>query len=434
MNKQLTTNIVRHRKITLFPCLFIFSFLLSALTSFAAPIDNDPLIHSSYARELMLRGEYDKGLEQLRTAYLMFPLNETLKRNLAEGYAVYGHAFFKRQQYEEADENYLKAMELYPEESGYALLRGICNYHLKKYDIARYELEQARKQKTNSAQILYYLGLVLYETEERQQAVEIWEEGIKLSPERKELSDLLTKARKEMAVEDSMDKGHSSRFNLTFDQDVSATVAQSILAVLEEAANSIGAELGHFPQARIPVVIYKKNDFKFVTDSPDWSGGLYDGTIRLPFGTLQEIDSRIKEVLFHEYAHAVIFDMTRGNCPTWLNEGIAEFFGRLQHNPPLNELGRALRNNTLLDFKSLAGGFTGFSSKNASLAYQQSYAFVNHIVTNYGWHRINSILKALGKGKTLETAVNEVFTDYSITFDLLVKEWQKSAINAIQAK
>lgn len=434
MTREPTTKTQRYRESIFFLCTCIFFFLFAPHVSLAEPIDNDPLIHSSYANELMLRGEYDKGLEQLRTAYLLFPLNETLKRNLAEGYAVYGHSFFKRQQYEQADENYLKAMELYPDEPRYGLLRGICNYNLKKYDIARYELNKARQQKKDSAEILYYLGLTLYETDDRLQALEIWEEGLKLAPNSKEFSMVVGKARKEMAVEAVMDRGHSSRFNITFDPGVKTVIAQSLLDVLEEAANKIGAELAHFPETRVPVVIYKKDDFKFVTDSPDWSGGVYDGTIRLPFGGLQEVTPQVRAVLFHEYAHVAVFDLSRGNCPTWLNEGIAEFFGRLNFNRPLNELGRATRGKTLIEFESLASGFTTFSAKNATLAYQQSYALVNYIVTNYGWYRITNLLKLLGKGEIFEPAFNEVFMDYSLTFDNVELEWQTNIENKINKK
>lgn len=288
---------------------------LLAAAGGAEPIDSDPALHSSYGRELMLRGEYEKGIEQLRRAYLLFPLNETLKRNLAEGYAALGHQFFKQKQFEQSDENFLKAIELYPEEPTYALLRGICTYHLKKYDIARYELQRARALQGDSPELLYYLGLLQYETENRNQAIELWEAALKLSPDRREITELLAKARREMAVESAMDRGHSSRFDLTYDPGVDTGFALAILDVLESAANLVGAELGHFPEARVPVGIYKREDFKTVTDSPDWAGGFYDGKIRLPFGILKEITPSMRGVLFHEYAHVVIFDLTRGNCP-----------------------------------------------------------------------------------------------------------------------
>lgn len=400
----------------------------------AEPIDSDPALHSSYGRELMLRGEYEKGIEQLRRAYLLFPLNQTLKRNLAEGYAAYGHQFFKQKQFEQADENFVKAIELYPEESSYALLRGICNYHLKKYDLAHYELERARTLKGDSPELLYYLGLVQYETENRSQAIEIWETALKLSPGRREIIELLAKSRREMTVESAMDRGHSSRFDLTYDPGVDTGFALDVLDVLESAANLVGAELGHFPEARVPVGIYKRDDFKTVTDSPDWAGGFYDGKIRLPFGILKEITPLMRGVLFHEYAHVVIFDLTRGNCPLWLNEGIAEMFARQQYNRPMAEFGRAARKQAFADFRKLESSFNSLSTTDAGLAYQQSYALVNYMVTTYGWHRIKQLLVALGKGMAIDEAISQTLKDYNLTYDGVVAEWRASVDREMAGK
>lgn len=257
------------------------TILLSILLCLATPIsaaqpssDSDPLAQSGRGRELLLRGEYEKGLEQLDRAYRLFPLNPTFKRTLAEGYAAYGQHLLKLKRYEQADETFSKAVELYPDDPAYAGLRGIGSYYLKKYDVARYELERSRQQQPGSIDVLFYLGMVLYETDNRPQAVELWEQGLTLSSGRKEFREMLEKARREMAVENGMDRGHSSRFDLTYDPGVNTTFALAVLDVLEAAASRVGAELGHFPQARVPVAIYKRDDYKAVTASPDWSGGV----------------------------------------------------------------------------------------------------------------------------------------------------------------
>lgn len=404
-------------------CSAFCLLLLMLTTASAGPIDSNPVLHSGFGRELMLRGEYEKGIEQLRDAYLLFPLNIISKRNLAEGYAAYGHQHFKQKRYELADDNFIKAMELYPEEAGYALLRGICNYHLKKYDVARYELERAKVIKPDSTEVLYYLGLVQFETDNRLQALELWEQALKLSPERRDIVELLAKAHKENTVESSMDRGHSSRFDLTYDPGVDAVFALAILDVLESAANLVGTELGLFPEARVPVGIYKRVDYKTVTDSPDWSGGFYDGKIRLPFGSMNEITSMIRSILYHEYAHVVVFELTRGNCPLWLNEGIAEMFGRMQQNCPLPEFGRAARSGKLIDFRKLEANFSEFPPSTAALAYQQSYALVNYMVTTYGWHRVKQILSGLGRGLSFDSSATAALKDYNLNYDSLVKEW-----------
>jgi tetratricopeptide (TPR) repeat protein len=366
----------------------------------------------------------EKKLEQARKSYEMFPLNEELKHNLAEGYASTGYNFFKQRQFEKADEQLVKAIELYPDEPAYALIRGICSYNLKKYDIARYELERVRSQQPESVEALIYLGLVLYETDTRLEAVQLWEQALKLAPGRKDTVQLLDKARKEATVEEKMDRGNSSRFNLTYDPGVPTSFALAVLDVLESASNQVGSELGHFPAARVPVVIYKRNDYKTITNSPDWSGGAYDGTIRLPFGALSEISAGLRSVLFHEYAHVVVFDLTKGNCPIWLNEGIAEMFGRKQLSDSKAANAQTSIKGAAVDIRKLEGSFTGLSSADANIVYQQSYSLVNYVVTAYGWHRIQQILSELGRGASINDAIASTLKSYNLSYDGLVNEWQ----------
>ena len=404
----------------------LFSLLVMLLLATAAPaalhadpIGSAPAGHGN-------PGDFEKKLEKLRSSYQLFPLNGKYKQDLADAYASYGSMLLAKRQYEQADENFFKAAELYPDEAAFAFPRGICNYYLKKYDIARYELERALPLMPASPDVLYYLGLVLYETDYRDQAIQNWEQALKLSPGRHDITAVLEKARRETAVEAGMDRGHSSRFNLTYDPGVDTSFALAILEVLENASNQVGAELGHFPQARVPVAIYKRDDYKNVTNSPDWSGGVYDGTIRLPFGALGQITPQIRAILYHEYAHVVVFDLTRGTCPVWLNEGIAEIFGRQQFEPPHPGQDRVAGRKAVFDFRRLESGFSSLAAREAFQAYQQSYSMVSYIVQTYGWHRVKAILIALGAGMKIDRAIATALQDYSVSYDSLIKEWSEA--------
>jgi len=408
----------RHAKSSSF---ILQSFLLLALMLVGLPANLLGEQHGSASTTRGTPGDHEKKLETLRSAQQMFPLDEKLKRDLATAYANNGNLLFSRRQFEQADEYFIKAAELYPDEAAFALSRGLCNYYLKRYDIARHELEHARARQPDSPDILFYLGQVLYETDNRQEAIELWERALTLSPARAELIAVLKKARKETAVEDKMDRGNSPRFNMTYDPGVNTSFALAVLDVLENASNQVGAELGHFPEARVPVVIYKRDDYKDITNSPDWSGGAYDGTIRLPFGALSEVSPPLRAILFHEYAHVVVFDLTHGNCPVWLNEGIAETFGRGQFNSASTAL-----KGPAIDVRRLEGSFTSLSSGDAARAYQQSYAMVNYLVTTYGWHRVKAILVNLGKGMSMSAAVASALQDYSLSYDGLIKEWRET--------
>ena len=400
-------------------------FCVTCFFGTAALSETAPPDQGSYASELIRQGNFEKGLEQLSSTQRLFPLNKSVKRSLAEGYAAYGHTFLKQRRFEQADENFVKAVELYPDDPGFAFLRGVCNYLLKKYDIARYELERSRSILPESSETFYYLGMVQYDSDNRRQAVESWEQALKLEPGRRDVIDRMARAKKEMAVEDSMDKGHSSRFNLTYAPDISASLAMEVLDVLEKAYNQVGAEMGRFPEARVPVVIYRREDFKSVTDSPDWSGGVYDGTIRLPFGTMTELTPPMRGILFHEYAHVVVFELTHGTCPVWLNEGIAEMFGRAQYARSLPE-GHTARSATTADLRKLEGSFSGLAGREALMAYQQSYSMVNYLVKTYGWYRITQVLTALGNGMKIDEALAATFREYNLDYNSLVKEWRES--------
>ncbi len=407
------------------PGVFLILPLLVTIAA-AEPTDSSQTVYNGSGVELLQRGEFEKGIEQLRVAYQLFPLNPVHKRNLAEGYSAYGHQFLKQKNFAQADENFIKAIELYHDSAGYALYRGICNYLWKKYDVARYELERAKTIKPDSVEALYYLGRVLFDTDKHEQALELWEQALKLAPERTEIIEILAKARKVDNVESGMDRGHSSRFDLTYDPGVDTAFSLAILDVLESAANQIGAELGLFPEARIPVGIYKRTDYKTVTNSPDWSGGVYDGKIRLPFGALKEITPELRGILYHEYAHVIVFELTHGNCPLWLNEGIAEMFGRSQYRRSVSESERAAHSGPPLDFRKLESNFSQFTASAAMSAYQQSYELVNFMVTTYGWHRINQILSGLGNGLSFDESAAVALKDYNQTYDTLVNDWRSS--------
>jgi len=161
-----------------------------------------------------------------------------------------------------------------------------------------------------------------------------------------------------------------------------------------------------------------------VTLGPDWSGGLYDGKIRLPVGGATELTPQLKGVLFHEYTHVVIQELTRGNVPTWLNEGVAELQGRRLFNPPMADLGKAAKSGQPLPANFLDKSFISLDTHQAGLAYQESYALANFMVQSYGWHKVREILQLLGAGEKTEAAVGRALADFGLDYQGVIREWQ----------
>ena len=109
-------------------------------------------------------------------------------------------------------------------------------------------------------------------------------------------------------------------------------------------------------------------------------------------------------------------------------------FGRMQYNRPMSEFGRAARKKTFTDFRKLESDFSSLSTADAALAYQQSYALVNFMVTSYGWHIVRQILSALGGGMTIDEAILLALKDYNLGYDGVVSAWRESVEREMAGK
>src|SRR6185369_13180713 len=117
-----------------------------------------------------------------------------------------------------------------------------------------------------------------------------------LEPENKAVIESAAKARREAAVESRMNKGYSSMFVISHDEGTKSDLADAVLDVLETAYNRVGSDLAYYPVTRVPVILYTKKDYRVVTAGPEWSGGLYDGKVRLPIGGARELTPVLRGV------------------------------------------------------------------------------------------------------------------------------------------
>jgi hypothetical protein len=53
---------------------------------------------------------------------------------------------------------------------------------------------------------------------------------------------------------------------------------------------------------------------------------------------------------------------------------------------------------------------------------------VNFIVQTYGWHRVKTMLTALGAGMKIDRAIASALQDYSVNYDGLIKEWRDAQL------
>ncbi len=408
----------------------LFSPIVSLLLAGAAIVGFLPLSFAEEQAASVLPGDPHKSsssqptLEQFRNSYNANPYNPVSKKNLETAVLVQSIELLKQKKFEEASVQLEYAEELYPDDPQPPFLRGNAAYQLKQYDLARTELEKSRNLGGETVDLLYLLGKVFYDTEDVSRAVELWELAVQKDPENKSLQALLVKSKRELAVDAGMGKGQSSRFILSFDAGIKSDVADRVLGTLEDAYNQVGRDFSAYPESRVPVILYTGKDYREITGSPGWSGGQYDGKIRLPVGGMTEVTPPVRGVIFHEYTHVVVRELTRGNCPVWLNEGLAEVEGKKELDYPLTVLSQASKDSTMPPLASLAGSFASLKGKSVDLAYQQSYSLVRYMVSVYGWHRMNDLLMALGEGNSFDSATEQAYHTAGRTFGEIFTEWR----------
>jgi len=375
---------------------------------------------------LMQKGEFASALELLQQARRDASENAVIRRNLAECYLGLGLQQLQAGQADEAVAT-LQEGEDYArddDDARFALYRGAALYHLGRYAEAETALNQARSL-DESPTLLRLLGQVHYASGRLEEAIQAWRQALERGEWDAELAALVDRTREELKVEQTMHNEFGGNFVISYDGRAYPELGEQVLEVLESAYNDIGRQLDFYPEVQVPVLLYTQRDFSELTGSPDWSGGLYDGKIRIPVGGVAGISAPLRAVLYHEYVHVVVRYLAGGRCPNWLNEGLAEMAGREYYAPPLHRLRRALEHDELLSFERLESSFADLSIEQAELAYQQSYSLVRYMVDQFYWYKMAELLRALGAGHSLEAAIDQVLGEYAVDYGDLQAAWRR---------
>lgn len=259
--------------------------------------------------------------------------------------------------------------------------------------------------------MLGYADLQLNKTKE---AVRALKRSQELQPN-PSIEALLAKAGRELQAESSFTEEATSHFKLRFEGgSAPAVLRRQILETLESDFNDLVRELNFSPRETISVVLYTDKQFFDVTQAPSWSGALNDGKMRLPINGVAAVDTEFARVLKHELTHSFITQLSRGRCPTWLHEGVAQ----LMEPRSISADGRGLASLYLAGYNiplnQLEGSFARFSGDKAGIAYLESLLSVEYIRDTYGMADVAMILKRLGEGQSTESSMRStIHSGYS---------------------
>jgi hypothetical protein len=149
------------------------------------------------------------------------------------------------------------------------------------------------------------------------------------------------------------------------------------------------------------------------------AGHYQDGIVRLRPQTLEK-ESEVRRVLRHELTHAVIDQRTQGNCPHWVQEGIAQFLDGTDVVAAENWLRRDP--SPLIPLFRIEGPFRDREPRSREKAYRESASAVSFLVSRVGRKGLLFLIQRLGEGQPFERALLETGLSYAE----LGRDWEAS--------
>jgi hypothetical protein len=212
-----------------------------------------------------------------------------------------------------------------------------------------------------------------------------------------------------------------ARFRLRYDGEADEPLGVAVLGELDRAFGEYQARLGSAPSQPVEVVLQTAASFRDTTRAPEWVAAWNDGAIRVPVAGLDAPTAGLARVLRHELVHTFVAARAGAACPTWLQEGLAQWLSG--SDASRDDAALARLGGRLPRLESLESPFTGLSEQEAAIAYAQSLSVVAHVARTRGERALLDVLDALGAGRPAAEALAQAL---GVGYGELQREWEKT--------
>ena len=265
-------------------------------------------------------------------------------------------------------------------------------------------IEQGRKLAPQSADFAAMSGYVHYKLNQFDSAIADLQMAQRIQP-RAKIAALLNLAERDREAEGDFDQRESSHFVVRYHGGASRRLASDVVHTLERQFEQLRDDVRYTPPEPITVILYTRQSFRDVTSVPDWAGALNDGRIRVAAEGIDSVPESLARSLKHELTHSFLFQKTQGRCPTWLQEGMAQWVAGVRVGAgaaqllELHQGGKSLR--------TMEGSWMKLSSTESWFAYGWALAVVETIEAQFGPDGMNRLLEAQRTESSQEAALRE---------------------------
>jgi len=220
----------------------------------------------------------------------------------------------------------------------------------------------------------------------------------------------IEKTRMLRAVKDyqTIDTEH---FTIRYSDDIE--IAKLTENIAEKYFDEVCSIFDYEPEEKVDIIIYNDKEALLentrLNKSSSPMGLYYSGVIsvlspRLWVNNGEDINEvyEMNGPVVHEFTHYIVDEITNGNYPMWLTEGIALY---TEYKTTGFEWGEGYSDSQDITIEELN---SNFSELDQGLAYRRSFEVVNSISEKWGFDKLNIILDTLGEGSSINSSVRAV--------------------------
>lgn len=397
--------------------------------------------YNSKAISLDKEEQEEESLKYFEEAFKLNKEDKILLRNYVSRLNNIAVEKSRELDFEAAQQLFEKASELIPIlndtttsleiRDNYASLLTLWGTELMKHrqiPEARTALLQSLDLNSSSVVTLITLGDLGYEENDYVLAKKHYTAALELDKSNQEyLGNRLAMIEDEKLVEGKFKelRDKNDRFLVQYIPWEGKTSVEQVLQMLDEAYETIGNELGIYPARNVNVKIYDSEDFIRIAKLPEWAIGIFDGKVRLKSTEAKSSPEQVKDLLFHEYTHAVLAMNVKQSVPAWFHEGIAQLMEpQFRENIREQQQVREALARNQMTFDSLNDSFKEIESKgDAENAYLMSKYFLSYLNRKYGESKLREWIALMVNEEKFENAFEAVY-------ELPIKEAQQSWVKS----
>jgi hypothetical protein len=257
-------------------------------------------------------------------------------------------------------------------------------------------LEEVVKKQRDPG-LLALAGIAAWRSDDAKRALEYWRASIHLHPN-SDLERLVRRVERETQADQSSQKIVGMRVLLRYDDStIPVETARQMVGALDEEFGRVALNLGCPAEERIVAIAQSREAYRKGSDAAEWSGGQFDGRIRVPLSAGQSnvgqtLDASLRRVLAHEITHACLSML--GRWPAWLQEGLAQKLSGDTLDPALRRrITDMSRAGKLPRLSNLGQDWSRLDGEHARTAYALALAAVEILYETYHEDGVRNLIR-----------------------------------------